>query len=188
MKGFLVNSNTLIVQFFGGPGCRKSTLAASVFAKLKWLNINCEQTGEYAKDKVWEQAYTTLDDQIYVFGQQHHRIWRLLDKTDVIVCDSPLLLSMVYDKTNNEELHKLCLKTYCKWNNLNYFVNRQAKFNPIGRIQNEEQSKVKDEEIRNILITNNIEYQVVDGNEHSINKIVNDVLWELEQDGKYNNI
>ncbi len=41
------------------------------------LNINCEMALEFAKDKVWEESFKTMDDEIYIFGKQFHKIWRL---------------------------------------------------------------------------------------------------------------
>ena len=57
---------TLVVNFFGGPGVRKSTFCAELFARLKWENVNCEMALEYAKDIVWEENYKILENQFYV--------------------------------------------------------------------------------------------------------------------------
>lgn len=84
-------TDTLIVNFFGGPGTGKSTTTAHVFSLLKWKGYNCEMALEYAKEKVWEGSLDVLDDQIYLFGEQYHRIKILENKVDIISCDSPFL-------------------------------------------------------------------------------------------------
>ena len=75
---------TLIVNLIGGPGSGKSTCASGIFYQLKKLGINCELALEFAKDKVWEESIKTLDDQFYIFGKQYHKLFRLMDKVDVI--------------------------------------------------------------------------------------------------------
>ena len=167
-----LQSKTLVVQFFGGPGCRKSTMAASVFSKLKWLNYNCELVTEYAKDKVWEETEVILDNQIYVFAKQHHRIWRLLSKVDIIITDSPFVAGHVYDKEERKTLTSLMLSEYGKLNSLNFFINRSAIFNPSGRIHDEEQSIQLDKRIKDFLIAAQILYTDVIGEEKSVNKII----------------
>lgn len=171
--------SALVVGLFGGPGSRKSTMATSIFSELKWANVNCEYASEYAKDKTWEKSLNVLSNQIHVFGEQHHRIWRLLDSTDVIITDSPLLLSLVYDKSKSEEFHDLVLKEFNKNNNLNYFLVRQAKYNPCGRSQTLEEAKEKDDEIRMMLDKERINYRVLNGEKSSVNIIVNDILRRL---------
>lgn len=165
----------LIVSMISGPGSRKSTMTASVFAKLKWKNHNCEYAGEYAKDKVWEESINVLNNQIYVFGKQHHRIWRLAQKVDIVLTDSPLLLSIIYDIEKRPELEKLVVHEFNKYNNLCFFLKRKAIFNPAGRIQNEEESKQKDQEILELLNRQNIPYISVDGVEESVDIIVNEI-------------
>ena len=110
----------IVVNLFAGPGVGKSTTAARVFAELKLKGVNCEMALEFAKDKVWEESFKTMDDQIYIFGKQFHKIWRLKDKVDVIICDSPLPISIVYDKENSESFHKLIMEQFNKFINFTH--------------------------------------------------------------------
>ena len=166
--------NSLVINLFGGPGSRKSTMAADIFARLKWAGVNCELATEYAKDKVWEGTQLTenkewkanvptLDNQLYVFGKQHHRIFRLLGKVDVIITDSPILLTILYDKKKNEILKQLVLSEFRNFNNLNLFVKRQSDYNPMGRMQTADQAIELDEQIKSILADNDIDFEYVSG-------------------------
>ena len=79
----------LVVNLFAPPGSGKSTMAAHIFAKLKQANINCELVTEFAKDLTWENRQNTLENQLYVFAEQHHRVNRLKKQVDVVITDSP---------------------------------------------------------------------------------------------------
>jgi hypothetical protein len=72
-----------VVNLFAAPGSGKSTTASGLF--LKNRGVNAELTGEYAKDLTWAKRQHTLQDQIYVFGKQHHRVWRLTHDCEVII-------------------------------------------------------------------------------------------------------
>ena len=109
----------IIINLFAGPGSGKSTTCAGVFSKLKLAGVNCEMALEYAKDKVWENSLDVLDDQIYVFGKQLHRIKCLKDKVDVIITDSPILLSIIYNKEESNYFDDLIVEQFHKFNNLN---------------------------------------------------------------------
>jgi hypothetical protein len=132
---------TLVVNLFAGPGTGKSTTMAHVFAELKWRGIDCEMAPEYAKDKVWEESIKTLDSQFYISGKQYHRLRRLKGKVDIIVTDSPLLLGMYYGRNEPKEYIQLIAAKHIEFNNLNIFLERKKKFNPNGRLQNENQAK-----------------------------------------------
>ena len=139
-----------VINLFAGPGSGKSTTCAGVFSKLKLAGINCEMALEYAKDKVWEQSFHTLDNQIYIFGKQLHRLWRLKDQVDII-----------YDKTCNEKFGALVLDQFNQFENINYFITRGNTYNPKGRMQTLEESIDLDCRIASLLDSNNIPFNFV---------------------------
>lgn len=165
---------TLVVNLYGGPGSGKSTTCAGVFERLKLNGVNCEMATEYAKDKVWEESFKTLDDQIYVFGKQLHKIKRLLGKVEVIITDSPLLNSIQYDAEKNETFHKLVLDQNNRLNNINFFIIRNEHYETNGRMQTLEESKEIDKSILSILNENNIDFIKIekDGASDKIAQIV----------------
>jgi adenylate kinase family enzyme len=52
---------TLFVNLFGSPGTGKSTMAASIFAELKWRGVDCEIVTEYAKELTWKAKKESVD-------------------------------------------------------------------------------------------------------------------------------
>ncbi len=133
-----INKPTLIVNIFGGPGAGKSSFAHGLMYELKISGIDCELASEYAKDIFYEESPIKLDNQIYVFGKQLHRIKRILGKVDVIVTDAPLLHSIHYDTSNSETFQKLVLEEHKKLNNFNIWLIRKHKYNHNGRFQTED--------------------------------------------------
>ncbi len=142
--------NMLIVNMFGGPGCGKSTTAAGVFSRLKLDGYNVEYVSEFAKDLTWEQRSETLGNQIYIFAKQYHRLWRLTNKVDIVVTDSPLIMSLAYGNPT-QALIDLTVESFDSFNNINFMIDRVKGYNPKGRNQTEEQAIEKDIEIKNIL-------------------------------------
>ena len=168
----------IVINLFAGPGSGKSTTCAGVFAKLKLAGVNCEMALEYAKDKVWEESNKVLDDQIYVFGKQLHRIFRLKDKVDVVITDSPILLSIIYDKTGNKYFSDLVLNQFNNFDNRNYFIERTTVYNPKGRLQTEDEAKEIDKVLLDLLKDCNIEYDSV-GKSEAVDYIFNKIMKEL---------
>ena len=143
--------DTLLVNLFGGPGTGKSTTCAGIFHELKVAGVNCEMALEYAKDRVWEGSEVILGNQIYVFGKQYHRIWRLLGKVDVVITDSPLLNSILYYEGDNDHFKKAVAVEHGRLTNLNIILERQKPYNPSGRVQTEQKAKDLDNKIVDIL-------------------------------------
>lgn len=136
-----------------------STMAAEVFTLLKKRGINCELIQEYAKSRVWEESFRTLDDQVYVFGKQSHRQWQCDGKVDVIVTDSPLLLSIIYDKSKTELLADLVMHVFDQYDNLNIMLDYSFDgYETVGRMQNKHESDKIHENIRAMLDEELYEY------------------------------
>ena len=167
---------TFVVNLLAGPGSGKSTLAASIFSELKWRDIECELATEYAKDLVWEKRSETFKNQIYIFGKQHHRISRLIGQVDVVIVDSPLLLTLIYDSERRPELERLVIVEYNKMTNINFFINRTKPYHQVGRNQDESGAKKKDQEIINFLSKHKIPCYCVDGNREGLDFMIQKIL------------
>lgn len=163
-----------IINLIGQPGAGKSTLAATVFAKLKMLGVNCELVTEFAKDKTWEQNTTALSNQIYVFAKQYYRMDRCCGKVDVLITDSPLIMSPMYNKDMDidKPLKELVSAINDKYHNLYYYVKRVKKYNPIGRSQTEDESDEIGMKLKQMLDDYGIEYTEVPGRLESADVII----------------
>lgn len=153
-----MEKKTLLINFYGGPGCGKSTICAGLFYQLKILGYNCEMALEFAKDKVWEESYKVLDDQIYILGKQFHKLYRLKDKVDIIITDSPILLGAYYQKTRSKALEDLILECRGEFNNIDIFLERSTDYDPNGRMQTQEEALKIDDGIKSLLQEKFIEY------------------------------
>lgn len=142
----------IVVNLFGGPGTGKSTTAAATFAELKRHGINAELVTEYAKELVWSRSQHMLSNQIYIFGKQYHRMWKLMQDVDVIVTDCPLLLSMYYGREQSVHFRNLALETFRSFDNLSVFLTREKAFNPRGRTQDEGQAREIDGAVKRLLV------------------------------------
>lgn len=171
--------NTVVINLFAGPGTGKSSTAARLFSELKWRGVETELTGEFAKDIVWEESFKQLDNQVWLFANQHHRIHRLLNKVKFVITDSPLLLSIIYAKDYSATFNQFVLEEHLKLNNQNYFLQRTKKYSPVGRVQTEEEARQLDRTIWNALEKNRIDFTQIIATKDSAEQI----LADLEQKG-----
>ncbi len=172
---------TIVVNFFAGSGAGKSTLTSAVFAELKWNGVNAEIASEFAKDLVWEKRFDTFNDQIYIFGKQYHRINRLNGQVEVILTDSPLLISYMYAPPHYpQSFFNLVIDMHHTFDNLNYYIIRKKDYNPIGRLQNVEEAIELDRKMKAILDYDaKIEYVEVVGVQESVPIITREILQKL---------
>lgn len=173
-----MNKNTIVVNLMAGPGAGKSTTMAAVFAKMKMAGIDCEMATEFAKDLTWEGRTRVLQNQIYVFAKQHQRITKLIGQVDVVITDSPIILSSYYNIVNNGNplLKDLIYSEFMKCNNLNFFIDRVKGYNPNGRNQTEEEAIKFSNEIDLMLKELKIDCTHVPGNEQGVDIIFKAIM------------
>ena len=182
---------TIVCNLYGGPGTGKSTNATYVFSQLKRQGIVAEYVSEYAKDITWEETHSLLNNQIHLFSEQFRRQWRLLNKVDVIVTDSPLLLGLVYfehyitnDSNFTIEFEK-CIKStiyngFLQFDNLNYFLIREKEYVKIGRNQTESEAIELDSEVKEVLNRYNVDYNTIKTSvEEMDNTVIPDIIKKL---------
>lgn len=171
----------IIVNLCGSPGAGKSTGAAYVFSQLKMAGINAELVTEFAKDKVWEETHAPFENQMYMFAKQWFRITRCENKVDVIVTDSPIILSIIYqtDPRLGKEFDDLVMKIFKDYDNMNYFLHRVKPYNPVGRFQTAEESDELSKKIKDTFASFGLEFVDVDGDLSGYSRIVADVKKRL---------
>lgn len=165
----------IVVNFFAGPSSGKSTTAAGVFSLLKLHGVNCEYVPEFAKDLTWENRHKTLKNQLYVFAKQQHRLWRLINKVDVVVTDAPLVQGLAYIGYN-QSLTQTIVDQFNEFENVNFFLMRTKRYNPKGRNQTEEEANDLDASIAHILVSNDIKFKDVAGDVEAINVVTTTIL------------
>lgn len=182
----MANSRTLIVNILGSPGAGKSTLAAYLFSQLKKMRINCELVTEVAKDMTWEHNEMALNCQPYLFGKQTYRIDRCVGQVDVIITDSPLILSLLYNKDEaiEPEFTELVKKKFSSYWNLNILLKRVQPYNPIGRNQTEEEADKIHYQLVDLVLDTKIPFIIQDGNEAGADKILEMIVEKVKNEKK----
>lgn len=140
---------TKVINFFGAPGCGKTTtaLGLSYFAKRDGFSV------EYVAEVARELAYLgNLREtrQYEIMVAQYNRVACLIDKVDFIITDSPVLLSYVY--TNDVNIHRMAVDRHNQFNNINFNISRSHRYyNDAVRIHSEQQSEFIGEKIDDCL-------------------------------------
>lgn len=169
---------TKVINLFGGPGTGKSTTAAALFTMMKLKEMNVELTGEFAKDLTWAERQPCMKCQPYLFGEQYYRIFRLLNKVEYIINDSPLLLSSIYN-TQFANMDALVLEVFNSTDNINVFLERtERKYNPHGRNQDYYEAVAIDNKILNLLNDKRIPYLRVSAHQWAANEIFQHVVFK----------
>ena len=157
---------TVVVNFFGGPGAGKSTLALGVSSKLKQAGINCEYIHEFAKELTWDKRFNAMKNQTWILGSQYEMLRRCMGQVDVIVTDTSLLNSALYGQglAFSDKIGDLAIAMFNSMNNMAFLVDRKKAYNPVGREQNEDQARMIDHDVRSLLQSMVMDYHTVPGN------------------------
>lgn len=172
----------LLVNLFAGPSALKSTTAAGVFTLLKLHGVECDSPHEFPKDLVWEESCSMMNDQNYVFGNQYHRIWRVKNKVDVILVDSPILFSVVYRKEGlGQKFIDHVVEMHNQFDNVNVFLERNLEkgFTKNGRDHDLKESLELDKQIKEVLNKYCTPYYTFKSGTETINNLTTLILGRL---------
>lgn len=172
---------TKVINFCAGPSAGKTTAGLTLAGKMKTLRKNVLYVPEVALEMVVAKRIPEMEDQLYLFGEQAHRLYMAKDEFDYVVTDAPLFMQLHYLKDANGKyksdywrhtMAKLIMNTFDMYENYTYFVDRaDREFIQTGRIHNEEQSKDIDREILYILNTQAIDYRKVAGADEAMDNL-----------------
>ncbi len=178
------NRQTIVVNLFAGPGAGKTTCAWEIASELKKKGIETEYVSEYAKELVWDNRLDLLDGSLehqkILYSEQLRRVQRLIGKVEVVVTDSPPLLSLMYLKEKAPEFERTVLSDFAKNRNFNLFINRSKEYQQTGRIQNAQESKEIDRKIIDFLDSNHIYYGTY--YHKTVNVLIDNIIKNLKKE------
>lgn len=146
------------INFYSGPCCGKSVMAANVFLELKKRSRNVELIQEYAKDLAYDGIKIRPYDQLKIFAEQVSREYRVLQScSDVVtITDSPILLNIPYAQKYGFEswrsLVEIARKFELEYPSVNFFLERQdCPYSTVGRYETSDEAQTMDLLIRRFL-------------------------------------
>jgi hypothetical protein len=175
---------TLIVNILGGAGVGKSTMSGSLFGMLKRDGYDVEYVQEFAKKLTWEKNFQALEHQYYVSGTQMYMQNMLNGKVEASITDSPILLGLLYLNEKNDLIKKsferFIIESFRSQDNMTFLLKRVKEYNPNGRNQTLEESKVIDEKIETLLTNEGLLYNCVEGSNKGLQEVYEYVRKNLE--------
>lgn len=125
----------LIVNIFGAPGAGKSTYAARLYSELKMAGVETELVREVAKQYVYDGTLGHKP-QMQILDEAVEQIESLHSNVEVVVSDSPILLSVVYAKDGVGDITERAKRYHYSRPSLNFFMNLGGEddYNTRGRV------------------------------------------------------
>lgn len=172
-----------VINFFGGPGARKSTVAALTYAGLKEQGFIVELVREYASYMIYADRTKQLEkDQLSALAKQHHLLDILRDKVDIAVSDSPLLLNALYATNVPPSFHPLVFELFDRFDNLNYVLEVDwDTYTPRNRLHSKSAAMRKHEELVELLDRNRVPFQFLPLGEQRIPTVLHAAEAEMAE-------
>lgn len=152
---------TKFINIFGGPGIGKSNAAMFISREMNISGKKVEFVPEFAKDLVWENRKKTLSIQPYVTMKQYRNLIRLDGVVDYVVTDAPILMGIVYAKLYSnmpQSYYDFVFDLHTQMDSINVNLIREFSYQTYGRNQSEEDAKLIDKMIKNMLDDYKVNY------------------------------
>lgn len=166
-----------VINLVAGPGVGKSTTASGLFYNTKIRGVNAELVDEYAKQLTWDERHNTLEDQLYILAKQNRKLVRINEKVELAITDCPLLLGLVYAKSNYFTHFKpLVLELFNSYDNIVYYLERGFEYSEVGRNQTLEEACRIDENLYGMLVENEVPFTMVPARDGYVSFIMEDLI------------
>lgn len=153
-----------VVNFFGGPAARKSTMAAATYVALKEQGELVDLVREYATYLILAgRAHQLQKDQLSVLAKQQHLQEILVGRVNVAVTDSPLPLNAVYAPSSMPAaFQNLVFDYFSRFDNINFFLDVDwTTYVEDNRIHSLAEAQEKHATLRAMLDARAIPYHVL---------------------------
>ena len=168
---------TTIINFFGAPSSGKSTISSGLFYEMKLQNYSVEMIVEHAKEEIYKGGDLSISlDPLKLVSEQYHRQYRLKNKVDYIITDSPLILAIAYQPDDYfQHFQELVFELHASFDNINFFLPlNEEDHSKEGRIHSLEESLFKENQIQMLL--EGIDYKMLlNGPEKMPDKILREI-------------
>lgn len=186
---------TQIINFIAAPSTGKSLMSALTFVKLKSIHKTVEYVQEYAKLLIYQDKFEELNNQYNVSYNQYKMIKSINGKVEYITLDSPMLIGMYYNQTqpnnvsNIEKTEKMILEKINEFDNIYIFLekNEEYPYENTGRIHNEEESKIIQEQMECMLKDLKFPYLKIKSDIKNIDIIIEYIIKQKKNDKNKSN-
>ena len=135
-----------------------------------------ETIPDYAKSLVWQQNYEVLKNQYFIAQRQFEMLSLLDGQVQFLITECSLPQVLYYNENYAENICDIAktraqiLEWYGQYDNVNIFVERgEKKYVHTGRFQDEEQARVIDRGLRDVMEREKLPYTVLQPNVQEIN-------------------
>lgn len=153
-----------VINFFGGPAARKSTMAAATYVALKEQGELVDLVREYATYLILAgRSHQLQKDQLSVLAKQQHLQEILIGRVEVAVTDSPLPLNAIYAAQSlPPAFQNLVFDYFARFDNINFFLDVDwSTYVEDNRIHKREEAQEKHAALRAMLDARAIPYHVL---------------------------
>lgn len=158
--------STTLINLYGAPCSGKTTIAFKVAYRSKKDGFSTALVQEYATELIWEDRLSSVS-QFEITEEMIRRLSLPIGKVDVIVCECPIHLNILYDREDSR-IPKLIEEFYeqHKMEIYNFFLPVNLdKWTEKNRIHTPEEALIIQGEILKMFKEYNITYEQVKGAE-----------------------
>jgi hypothetical protein len=175
-----MSNKNVVINFVGAPSSGKSLMSALLYSELKINHLKAEYVQEYAKKLIYEGRFEELNNQYNVSMAQYNTLKAVSNNVDYCITDSPILLGIYYNRVydtnicNIEKVENIFVEKMNEFKNIYIYLKRNSEypFEKQGRVHNEDQSSIIEQDLEKLLIEFKLPYKKFISDKASLQDII----------------